>query len=72
MLNNVDQKHCYYCVNKPKEVDFRDIQILQRFLSHYARIVPHRRTGLCAKHQRKVAKAIKQARIMGLMPFIKS
>ncbi len=70
--NNSDQKHCYYCVNKPEMVDFKDVQILQRFLSHYARIVPRRRTGLCAKHQRKVAKAIKRARIMGLMPFIKS
>lgn len=70
--NNLDQKHCYYCVNQPEMVDFKDVQILQRFLSHYARIVPRRRTGLCAKHQRKVAKAIKRARIMGLMPFIKS
>ena len=70
-MNKTEQKHCYYCVNKDEEVNFRDVQTLQRFMSHYARIVPRRRTGLCAKHQRKVAAAIKRARIMGLMPFVK-
>ena len=75
MINNnkqIEQKHCYYCVNKNENVDFEDVQVLQRFMSHYARIVPRRRTGLCAKHQRSVTRAIKQARVMGLMPFIKS
>lgn len=71
-MNKVEQKHCYFCVNKNEEIDFKDVQTLQRFMSHYARIVPARRTGLCNKHQRQVARAIKQARIMGLMPFIKN
>ncbi len=70
--NKTEQKHCYYCVNKDQSVDFKDVQILQRFMSHFARIVPRRRTGLCAKHQRAVSRTIKRARIMGLMPFIKS
>jgi len=66
----IEQKHCYYCANN-EEVDWQDVQTLQRFFSHYARIVSRRRTGLCAKHQRRVARAIKRARIMSLMPFVK-
>jgi len=69
--NIVEQKHCHYCVNKDKEVDPKDVQTLQRFMSHYCRIVPRRRTGLCAKHQRSVTRAIKRARVMGLMPFVR-
>jgi len=69
--NITEQKHCYYCVNKDVEVDFKDVQTLQRFMSHYSRIVPRRRTGLCSKHQRAVTRAIKRARVMGLMPFIR-
>lgn len=68
----MEQKHCYYCVNKNEHIDFKDVQTMQRFFSHYARIVPRRRSGLCAKHQRHVSTAIKRARIMGLLPFIKS
>jgi len=68
--NLLEQRHCHYCANN-NPVDWQDVQTLQRFFSHYARIVSRRRTGLCAKHQRAVAKAIKQARIMSLMPFVK-
>ncbi len=64
-------KHCHFCVNQLDKVDWKDISTLQRFMSHYNRIVPGRRTGLCAKHQRKVARAIKRAREMGLMPFVR-
>jgi len=73
IVNNLqEEKNCYYCVNKNIAIDFKDAQELQRFVSHYARIVPRRRTGLCAKHQRKVGRAIKRARVMGLLPFIKN
>lgn len=71
LTNTTEIKNCHYCVNKNVDIDFKDVLELQRFVSHYARIVPRRRSGLCAKHQRKVATAIKRARIMGLLPFIK-
>lgn len=64
------QKQCYFCINKNKGVDFKDTQTLRRFTSSYMKIVPRRRNGLCALHQRKVARAIKQARIAGLLAFV--
>ena len=70
-MTNKEEKHCYYCVNNMQEVDFRDVVNLQRFMSHFARIMPGRRTGLCAKHQRKLTTAIKRAREMALLPFVR-
>lgn len=63
-------KKCHYCVNNKVEVDYKDVVALRRFVSSYLKIAPRRRSGLCAFHQRKVAKAIKQARIAGLMGFV--
>lgn len=68
---NTPKKHCYFCVNQLDKIDWKDIPTLQRFMSHYNRIVPARRTGLCAKHQRKMTTAIKRAREMGMMPFVR-
>ena len=64
------EKQCFFCVNKDKRIDYKDIEILRRFTSSYMKIQPRRRSGLCAKHQRQVAKAIKQARIAGLLAFV--
>ena len=64
------EKQCYYCINNKKTVDYKDIQVLRRFISSYMKIAPRRRSGLCAFHQRKVARAIKQARITGLIAFV--
>ncbi len=63
-------KQCYYCLNDIPEVNYKDIHLLRRFVSSYNKIAPRRRSGLCAWHQRKVARAIKQARIAGLMAFV--
>lgn len=62
-------KPCHFCVNNSQEIDYKDIQTLRRFISSYAKIVPRKRSAVCAKHQRKLAAAIKQARIMALLPF---
>lgn len=67
---NTSNKPCYYCVNNLKDVDYKDVQTLRRFVSSYLKIGKRRRTGLCAKHQRRVARAIKQARIAGLIAFV--
>lgn len=63
------KRHCHFCVNGLKDVDYKDTQLLKRFVSSFMKIAPQRRTGLCAKHQRKVANAIKQSRIAGFMAF---
>jgi small subunit ribosomal protein S18 len=65
------KKYCYFCFNKINQIDYLDIQLLQRFISSYAKIVSRRRSGVCVKHQRKLAEAIKRARIMALLPFVK-
>lgn len=61
---------CYFCVNNIKEVDYQDTESLKKFVSSYMKIAPKKRSGLCSKHQRKTANAIKNARIAGLMPYV--
>ena len=63
-------KQCHYCVNKNEVPDFKEVATLRKFVSSYLKIAPRRRSGLCAKHQRQVANAIKQARVAGLMGFV--
>lgn len=60
---------CYFCRHNIKEIDWKNAGVLGRFISVQAKIKPPRRTGTCAKHQRKLAKAIKRARVMGLLPY---
>jgi len=69
MTKNNQQKACHFCLNGLKEVDYKDTKVLQRFTSSYAKILPRKKTGICAKHQRKLTQAIKRARIMALIPF---
>ncbi len=63
-------KQCYFCSKGIKEIDFRDPSLLSRFISPFAKILPRKKTGLCAKHQRRLAKAIKRARHLAILPFI--
>jgi small subunit ribosomal protein S18 len=60
---------CYFCKKNIKEIDFKETELLKKFISGLAKIKPKKRTGICAKHQRKLTKAIKRARILGLLPF---
>ncbi|MFA5736599.1 MAG: 30S ribosomal protein S18 [Candidatus Paceibacterota bacterium] len=63
-------KQCHFCTGKAKSVNYKDIETLKGFLDTHGRINKHRRTGVCAKHQRQLAAAIKQARFLALLPFI--
>ena len=60
---------CYFCQRNIKDIDFKDIETLRRFISGLGKIRAKKRTGVCASHQRKLAKAIKRARILGLLPY---
>jgi len=61
-------KVCPFCADKA-EIDYKDISKLRRYVSDRARIVPRRRSGTCAKHQRRLALAIKRARYLALLPY---
>lgn len=63
------EKICHFCLNGINEVDYKDLKVLQKFLSPYMKIMSRDRTGTCAKHQRKLTKAIKRARYLSLIPF---
>jgi small subunit ribosomal protein S18 len=59
---------CYFCQRNIQEIDFKDTELLKRFISGLAKIRAKKRTGTCARHQRKLAKAIKRARHLGILP----
>ena len=60
----------FFAANHIEHVDYKDIDLLKRFISERGRILPRRVTGTYAKNQRKLTKAITRARIMGLLPFV--
>jgi len=62
-------RQCYFCSQNLQEIDYKDYELLKRFLSGQAKIVDPKFTGTCAKHQRKLAIAIKRARYLALLPF---
>ena len=64
------QRHCGYCINGVKAIDYKDAVALRRYTSSYSKIVPRRRSGVCALHQRMLSQAIKRARVMALVPFV--
>lgn len=61
---------CAFCVEKVDHIDYKQYDVLGRYLTEHGRIRPRRQTGTCAKHQRGLAKAIKQARHLALLPFV--
>src|SRR3954465_4990360 len=63
------RKVCQFCVDKIKEVDYKDLIRLRRFLSERGKIEPRRKTGTCAAHQRSLNVALKRARQLALLPF---
>ena len=66
-----EEHGCYFTKHNIRYVDYRDVHLLARFISPYGKMLSRRRSGLCAKYQRKVKKAVKNARYMALMPYIK-
>jgi len=60
---------CYFCAQNIKDVDYKNADTLRHFISAQAKIMPRKRSHLCAKHQRRLAMAIKRARFMALLPF---
>ncbi len=63
-------KACYFCANNVDLVDYKDVILLRKFINTVGKIIPRKRTKVCSKHQRAVGKAVKRARIIGLLPFV--
>lgn len=60
----------YFSTTRVKYVDYKDVDVLEKFVDTHARIQPKHRTGISARNQRLISQAIKRARFMALMPFI--
>jgi small subunit ribosomal protein S18 len=63
------KKVCPFCSDKSLKIDYKDVDLLSRYISERAMIAPRRRTGVCAKHERALTEAIKRARHLALLPF---
>ncbi len=63
------KKICYMCAGK--DINYKDVETLKKYINERGKILPRRVTGACAKHQRHIAGEIKKARIIGLLPFVK-
>lgn len=63
------RKVCYFTVNNITYIDYKDVDLLKRFISERGKILPRRVTGTCAKYQRQLTRAIKRARQMALLPY---
>ncbi len=62
-------RECQFCTDKSATIDYKQAEALRRFVSDDGKIRPRRQTGTCAKHQRELARAIKRARHIALLPF---
>ncbi|NLT98571.1 MAG: 30S ribosomal protein S18 [Christensenellaceae bacterium] len=63
------RKICAFCADKATSIDYKDTAKLKRFMTERGKIQPRRTSGVCAKHQRQLAMAIKRARMMALLPY---
>ena len=63
------KKVCKFCNEKIDAIPYRDVRLLQQFVAERGKIVPRRLTGVCTTHQRRLTRAIKQARNIALLPF---
>ena len=60
---------CQFCSDKALTIDYKNLELLRRFVLESGKIRPRRQTGTCARHQRSLARAIKRARHIALLPF---
>ncbi|MBU4480398.1 30S ribosomal protein S18 [Patescibacteria group bacterium] len=63
-------KQCFFSKNNIIQIDYKDVDALRKFMNPHGRMVARKRSGLCAKHQRQLAQAVKRARFLGLLPYV--
>lgn len=65
------KKVCRFCVDKNLKIDYKEVDILRRFVTEGGKIIPKRISGNCSKHQRQLSNEIKRARAVALLPYVK-
>jgi len=65
------KKICPFCADRNQKIDYKDADTLSKYISERGKILPKRVTGVCAIHQRQLAVAIKRARIVALLPYVR-
>jgi small subunit ribosomal protein S18 len=65
------KRFCRFCVDKVTFIDYKDVKRLENFITERGKILASRLSGNCAKHQRRIAEAIKKARFVSLIPYIR-
>jgi small subunit ribosomal protein S18 len=65
------KKVCRFCADKVREIDYKDLKTLESFVKERGRIVSSRGSGNCARHQRQLTAAIKKARFIALVPYVR-
>ena len=63
------KKVCPFCADKISKIDYKDADLLNKYITERGKIIPKRMSGVCAIHQRELASAIKRARILALLPY---
>lgn len=63
------RRNCMFCSEKTSVIDYKDVTRLRRFVTERGKILPRRVSGNCARHQRVMARAVKQARELALLPY---
>lgn len=64
------RKVCRFCAEQVRDIDYKQVQVLRTFMTERGKILAGRVTGVCARHQRQLARCIKRARIISLLPFV--
>ncbi len=68
-MNRSSVKVCRFCEDKALIIDYKDVRLMQRFVTDRGKIIPRRVSGTCARHQRNVTRHLKRARQIALLPF---
>lgn len=64
------KKVCQFCADKTEVIDYKNTEMLSKYITERGKILPKRITGTCAKHQRELTTAIKRARVVALLPYV--
>ena len=69
-MRGFQRKVCRFCTDKVDTIDYKDLERIGRYVTDRGKIIPSRITGTCAGHQRRLARAVKRARYMALLPYV--